>query len=205
MADPHPCTCRGEPSTESTSVPVSGSAVHIHICGRTVDNGREILARRDFEIQDVARRICNVPDRAFGTRIVDVLQDTVADHEVEGAWGLPCGDVTLQMTEFRARVFAHIGGRDTDRRVGVTEPIPPQSGSGTDVEDRSRPNSPPRTHADDSRCEMGDSSSVVDAAASVEAAVVGSVEVLVSGHRHENSCRRIRRYSTVWRSARVWI
>lgn len=187
MADPQTGPSLSERLTQVSAVPLASSTVDLHVGRGTVDDGCEVLARRNLEIQDVTSSVCDVSDRSFGFVVVQILQDAMADDEVESMGRLPCGNVSLEVTELRTGVFADIGRCDSNRRMIGAKPIAPQSRSGSDVEDRLGPDTPPGAHPDDSGGEVRDTSTVVNPATSVETLVIPGIEFVASVHRHVNN------------------
>ncbi len=187
MADPQTGPSLSERLIQMSAVPLAGSTVDLHIGRRTVDDGCEVLARRNLEIQHVTSSVRDMRDRSLGFVVVQILQDAVADDEIVGMGRLPCGNVSLDVTEFRTGVFADIGGCDSNRRMIGAEPIAPQSRSGSDVEDGLGSDAPPGAQSDDSRGEMRDTSAVVNSAASIETLVIPGIELVTSVHRHVNN------------------
>lgn len=75
-----------------------------------------------------------VLDRGTSGGVVGVLQNAVANDEIEPSRRTPCRDVGLFVAVRRARVVTHVGGHDRHLRVVCAVPVAPVARTSTDVE-----------------------------------------------------------------------
>lgn len=160
-----------------------------HVRSRRVNDRGEVAGCRNLEIEKSFAACREVLDCRFRVAVAEVLQHAVTYDEVVGTrWG-PVTNVPAKMPPSRAGMLADIDG--SDRHTGKIGAIPvaPETDAGSDVEHRSDGDTPPGSKVMHSRRQMRDSTSIMGAAATVEAPVIGAVEAGLIGAVSRDLCR----------------